>query len=191
MSEVIADTKIFGVYADVGQYAMLQETALELIMQIDEPVGLYGKPLADNWTPMEVTWFYNPAERVKPQPDIAAFGAIAFAASAETCEKLRPFINDYVEFLPINVDGWRWYIIHVLAREDIFNEAQSQRMLRRDGTPMRMFEKLVLDGERVSDGVLFRVQGLSLGIYSTNLPTSFMTLVRKLDLSGMAFQDIN
>uniref|UniRef100_UPI0040481A51 hypothetical protein n=1 Tax=Rheinheimera sp. TaxID=1869214 RepID=UPI0040481A51 len=191
MSEVITDTKVFGVFADVGQYAMLQETALELIMQIDEPVGLYGKPLADNWTPMEVTWFYNPDERLKPQPDIAAFGAIAFAASAETCEKLRPFINGYVEFLPINVDGWRWYIIHVLAREDIFNEAQSQRKLRRDGTPMRMFKKLVLDGDRVSDGVLFRVQGLSLGIYSTNLPNSFMTVVRKLGLSGLTFQDIN
>ena len=28
-----------------------------------------------------------------------------------------------------NVDGWRWYIIHVLAREDVFNENESQRFI--------------------------------------------------------------
>lgn len=189
MSEVMTDTKIFSVFADVEQYAMLQESALELIMQIDEPIGLYGKPLADNWAPIEVTWFYNPDERLKPQPDIAAFGATAFAASTETCETLKPFIADYVEFLPINVDGWRWYIIHVLAREDIFNEAQSQRKQRRDGTPSRIFKKLVLDADRVSDGIVFRVEGLSLGIYSTNRPNSLMSVVQKLGLTGLEFQE--
>ena len=190
MSEVILDTKIFSVFSDVEQFAMLRETALDLIMQIDEPVGLYGKPLADNWAPMEVTWFCNPDERVKPQPDIAAFGATAFAASAETCEKLKPLIADYVEFLPINVDGWRWYIIHVLAREDVFNGAESQRKMRRDGTPSRIFKKLVLDADRLSDGVLFRIEGLSLGIYSTNRPNSLMSIVQKLGLTGLEFQDV-
>ncbi|WP_213994843.1 hypothetical protein [Arsukibacterium sp.] len=188
MSEVMAETKIFSVFADVEQYAMLQESALELIMQIDEPVGLYGKPLADKWAPMDVTWFYNPDERVKPQPDIAAFGATAFAASAETCETLKPLIADYVEFLPINVDGRRWYIIHVLAREDVFNEAESERKIKRDGTPSRIFKKLVLDADRISEGVLFRVEGLSLGIYSTNRPNSLMSVVQKLGLTGMEFQ---
>lgn len=186
----MSDTKIFSVFADVERYAMLQESALELIMQIDEPIGLYGKPLAENWSPLEVTWFFNPDEKVKPQPDIAAFGATAFAASEETCEKLKPLIADYVEFLPINVDGGRWYIIHVLAKEDVFNEAQSQRKMRRDGTPSRIFKKLVLDTDRINDGTLFRIKGLSLGIYSTNRQHSLMTLVQKLGLTGLEFQDV-
>ena len=67
----------------------------------------------------------------------------------------------------------------------------TERKVRRDGTPMRMLKKLVLDGDRVSDGVLFREQGLSLGVYSTNLPNSFLSAVRQLGLSGLTFQDIN
>jgi hypothetical protein len=190
MDEVITVTKCFVVAANVRKYAMLQETALELIMQIDEPVGLYGKPLAENWAPLEVTWFFNPKERVKPQPDIAAFGSTAFAASAQICEKLRPLIEDYVEFLPINVDGWRWYIIHVLATEDIYNEQQSQKFTMPDGTPTRMFTKLVLDGHRSKEGVLFRVNGLGLGIYTTDKPYSFKRIVRDLKLTGLNFQDM-
>jgi hypothetical protein len=191
MDNTVTDTKCYVVATNVRKFAMLQETALELIMQIDEPVGLYGKPLADNWVPMEVTWFYNPDERIKPQPDIAAFGSTAFAASAATCEQLRPHIQDYVEFLPINVDGWRWYIIHVLAREDVFNEQESRRFLRPDGTPSRMFEKLVLDGQRAKNGVLFRVTGLGLGIFTTDLPHSFKHIIRKLKLTGLTFQDMD
>ncbi|WP_240224690.1 hypothetical protein [Rheinheimera hassiensis] len=190
MDNTVIDTKCYVVATNVRKFSMLQETALELIMQIDEPVGLYGKPLADNWVPMEVTWFYNPDERIKPQPDIAAFGSTAFAVSAATCEQLRPHIQDYVEFLPINVDGWRWYIIHVLAREDVFNEQESRRFMRLDGTPSRMFEKLVLDGHRAKNGVLFRVTGLGLGIFTTDIPNSFKQVVKKLKLTGLSFQDI-
>lgn len=191
MDNTVTDTKCYVVATNVRKFAMLQETALELIMQIDEPVGLYGKPLADNWVPMEVTWFYNPDERIKPQPDIAAFGSTAFAASAATCELLRPHIQDYVEFLPINVDGWRWYIIHVLAREDVFNEQESRRFLRPDGTPSRMFEKLVLDGPRAKKGVLFRVTGLGLAIFTTDLPHSFKHIIKNLKLTGLTFQDMD
>lgn len=190
MDDVITDAQCFSVVTDVERYAMLQESALELIMQIDGPVGLYGKPLEDNWAPPEVTWFYNPAERIRPLPDIAAFGSTAFAASADTCEKLRPYINEYVEFLPIHVDGWRWYIIHVLAREDVYNEHASKRFIRRDGTPSRMFEKLVLDGNRATDGVLFRVKGLGLGIFSTDKPGSFKDIIEQFQLTGLKFQEL-
>lgn len=189
MLDTITRTKCYGVFADVKNYAMLQESALELIIQVNEPVGLYGKPLSHIWKSMNVTWFYNPDELEKPRPDIAALGATAFAASAATCEQLRPYIQDYVEFLPINVDGDSWYIIHVLAREDIFNAQQSKRKIREDGTPSRIWQKLVLDPDRVSKGVLFRVEGLSLGIYSTNLPGSFKTLVTKLKLTGLKYQE--
>lgn len=187
MIEVVDDVTCYSVFADVGKYAMLQESPLELIMQIDEPVGLYGKPLAQNWTAMEVTWFFNPDEREMPRPDIAAFGSTAFASSAEICEKLRPSIESCVEFLPINVDGERWFIIHVLAKEDIFNELLSERKIGRNGQPRSTFSKLVLDGHRVEEGVLFRVQGLGLTIYSTDKPNSFMSVVQQLGLSGLEF----
>jgi len=189
MLNTVTDTTCYGVFADVTNYAMLQESTLELLMQIDEPVGFYGEPLANIWKSMQVTWFHNPDEKEKPRPDIAALGATAFAASAETCEKFRSSIEKYVEFLPLNLDGELWYVIHVLAREDIFNEQESQRKIRDDGTPSRIWKKLVLDADRVSEGVLFRVKGLSLGIYSTNRPESFKSVVNRLGLTGLKYQE--
>lgn len=190
MADVIDADTCYLVATDINKYAMLQPTALELIMQTDEPVGLYGKPLLENWRPMNVTWFYDPRERELPKPDIAAFGSVAFAASTETCELLRPFIQDYVEFLPIDVDNQRWFVIHVLSREDIFNEQLSERDMNRRGEPQRTFAKLVLDGHRAKEGILFRIQGLGLAIYTTNRPDSFKSVVKKLKLSGLIFQNL-
>ncbi|SEI14170.1 hypothetical protein SAMN05660691_04175 [Rheinheimera pacifica] len=182
------DTTCYAVFADISNYAMLQESTLELLMQIDDPVGFYGEPLAHIWKSMRVTWFYNPEEKVRPKPDIAALGSTAFAASAETCEKLRPYIGDYVEFLPLDLEGEQWYVIHVLAREDIFNDRLSERKIRDDGTPSRIWKKVVLNTDRIADGVLFRIKGLTLGIFSTDRPDSFKSVVKRLGLTGMTYQ---
>lgn len=190
MADIIDADTCYLVVTDINKYAMLQQTSLELIMETDEPVGLYGKPLLQSWRPMNVTWFYDPRERELPKPDIAAFGSVAFAASAETCELLKPFIQEYVEFLPIEVDNHSWFVIHVLFREDVFNEKLSERDVNRRGEPQRTFAKLVLDGHRAKDGVLFRVQGLGLAIYTTNRPWSFKNIVKKLNLTGLIFQDL-
>lgn len=191
MAEVANKDTCYLVATDINKYAMLQQTALELIMEIDEPVGLYGKPLKQNWRQMNVTWFYDPNERELPKPDIAAFGSVAFAASADTCEKLRPFIDEFVEFLPISVDGQPWFIIHVLARENVFNAQLSERDVNRRGVPQRTFAKLVLDGDRAKDGVLFRVEGLGLAIYTTNRSGSFKDVIKRLKLTGLYFQDLD
>lgn len=190
MAKVVDSDTCYLVVTDINKYSMLQQTALELIMQVDEPVGLYGKPLSKNWSPMNVSWFYDPNERELPRPDIAAFGSVAFAASAETCEKLRPFIEDFVEFLPISVDGQSWFIIHVLAREDVFNQQLSKRDLNRRGEQQRTFTKLVLDGYRAKDGILFRVEGLGLAIYTTDRVGSLKHVVKRLKLSGLKFQEL-
>ena len=72
----------------------------------------------------------------------------------------------------------------------MYNELASRGFTRRDGTPSRMFEKLVLDGHRATDGVLFRVKGLSLGIFSTDKPGSFKDIIEQFKLSGLKFQEL-
>ena len=189
LSDVI-QTACYAVAADVSHYAMLQETALELARQIDEPIGLYGQPLLQSWTDINVGWFYNPDEPQLPRPDIAAFGSTAFAASADTCEKLKPLLSEYVEFLPICVEGVSWFIIHVLARENVFNEQESKRFILPNGKPTRVFETLVLDGNRAMHGVLFRVTNLGLGIYTTGREHAFKTVIEKLGLTGLRFEKV-
>lgn len=53
-----------------------------------------------------------------------------------------------------------------------------------------MFEKLVLDGHRAKDGVLFRVKGFGLGIFSTDKPGSFKDIIEQFNLTGLKFQEL-
>ncbi|KUM54808.1 imm11 family protein [Rheinheimera sp. EpRS3] len=180
----------FAIIPDVENYAMLQETPLELVLGQLEPMDLHGKPIADKWQSIKVSWLTVPGERPLLTPDIAAFNATAFAAKTTVCEQLGLHQQESCELLPISVDGEAWSIIHVLTELDAVDEQQSERKIRRGGQFGRGFSKLVLKLNAVSDTPLFRVKGAGLRIFTSSAADSFYQAVQTADLKGLIFKPV-
>ncbi|TCI02438.1 hypothetical protein EZV61_13860 [Corallincola luteus] len=188
---------IFSVSPDVDRYLTLQETGLEMALQSTngELIELRGVPQADRWQTVEVEWLIDDLSEEMVVPDIAAWGSTEFACSEPVADLLRPVLKDTCEFLPLSLNGERWYALHVLAKYNAINEGQTVLNYRANGKPSRVrkFKKLVLNASGIEKDGLFRIDGCGLATYCTDGPNGLFEAVKKHGLSGLEFnqRDVN
>ncbi|HGF7375638.1 TPA: DUF1629 domain-containing protein [Vibrio cholerae] len=185
-------SKVYIVTANVNDFAMLQESVLEMSMQVseDEPLQLYGDSMINHWRTMDVEWLEVEDESSLPKPDIAAWGATTFAVPSVIADEMSQ-LKERAEFLPLNLDGQSWFALNVIKKLDAIDESKTQFNLR-NGRPSRTrpFNKLVLKKDVIGDEMLFRVNGAGLRIFCTDHPGGLFELVNKRKLKGLVFKEV-
>lgn len=101
-----AFNKVFIVTPNVNDFAMLQESPLEMSLQVtaSKPIQLYGESVKASWKSIDIEWLDVMGEKPLPRPDIAAWGSFTLAVSASIADKLD-VLSENVEFLPLNLQG--------------------------------------------------------------------------------------
>lgn len=139
--------------------------------------------LTDIWEQMTTT-FYAESSTADQLPDIIVWAGSALVMSKEAYNKLKQYISDDGEFLPVNVDGELYFIFNCLqyAKEDP-DQTISEYI---DGELVGL-EKLAFDEEDISSRILFKSkrQGGSV-LYCTS---NFKGLCLEFDLKGLIFDE--
>ncbi|AUL98701.1 imm11 family protein [Vibrio vulnificus] len=185
-------SKVYIVTANVNDFAMLQESVLEMSLQVseEEPLQFYGDSLINHWRTMDVEWLEVEGEKALPKPDIAAWGATIFAVPSVIADEMSQ-LKERAEFLPLNLNGQSWFALNVIKKLDAIDESKTKFNLR-NGRPSRTrpFNKLVLKKDAISDEMLFRVNGAGLRLFCTDQPGGLFELVNKLNLKGLVFKEV-
>ncbi len=188
----MAFSKVYIVTANVNDFSMLQESVLEMSLQVSEaePLQFYGDSLINHWRTVDVGWLQVEGERALPKPDIAAWGATTFAVPSVIADQMSQ-LKERVEFLPLNLDGQSWFALNVIKELDAVDESKTQFNLR-NGRPSRTrpFNTLFLKKEVISDEMLFRVNGAGLRIFCTDQKGGLFERVKELNLAGLIFKEV-
>ena len=183
-----AFNKVFIVSPNVNDFAMLQESSLEMSLQVtaSKPIQLYGEPVKASWKSIDIEWLDVKGEKPLPRPDIAAWGSFTLAVSASIADKLN-VLSENVEFLPLNLQGKPWRALNIVTQIDaIDTSATDHGKLSR----VRPFKKLVLNREAVNESDLFRVKGAGLRTFCTDKKGGLYDRVKALNLTGLDFKEV-
>ncbi|GAA3923885.1 imm11 family protein [Litoribacillus peritrichatus] len=185
--------RVFAVTADVNNYLILQETELEMSVQLTtgDLYILDGTPKIKDWEAVHVDWLIVPGETGLTVPDIAAWGATIFAIPEKVSRILEPSLKDSCELLPLTLDGEAWHVVHILSCLEALDEERSTRNMR-NGKPSRTrrFNKLVLNSDAITTRGLFRVKGVGLTTYCADVEGGFYELVKQNNLKGLKFREV-
>ncbi|MBQ1782597.1 MAG: hypothetical protein II007_02990 [Gammaproteobacteria bacterium] len=141
-----------------------------------------GSPIGTDWPILEAEWIEDDAEQ---KPDIAHMLSGSLVLSPKAKDALKGPLSNLAEFLPINVAGELWSVLNVLNRLDVLDREKSKLAIRSNGS-LRVTEP-VLDESKVTDGRLFKCEGLSVPILTTDGPGTLKSLVESNGLTGLAF----
>ncbi|HCE3194516.1 hypothetical protein P3551_22220 [Vibrio parahaemolyticus] len=187
-----AFNKVFIVTPNANDFAILQESALEMSLQVttNEPIQLYGESVKDSWRSIDIEWLDVEGENTLPRPDVAAWGAVTFAVPAAIADKLGA-LSENVEFLPLSLKGQPWRALNIITQIDAIDRSATEYNLR-NGKPSRTrpFKKLVLNREAINEAGLFRVKGAGLRTFCTDKKGGLYDRVKELNLTGLDFKEV-
>ncbi|MCG7570521.1 hypothetical protein MHM89_11315 [Pseudoalteromonas sp. CNC9-20] len=182
--------KVYAVGVNAGEYLLLQETMFEQSVQMTEN-DLYtfdGKRKGDAWRPVSVDWLVVEGETPEKRPDIAGWGAMAFAIPERLKSAFEKGLGDCVELLPLDLNGETWYALNILGEQDAIDPEKTEYNMKNGRVNrVRRFKKLVLDRDKITCGTLFKVKGSGLFTFSTDEPGSLYDICSQLDLRGLKF----
>ncbi|MCG3767658.1 hypothetical protein EXA23_15950 [Vibrio cincinnatiensis] len=187
-----AFNKVFIVTPNANDFAILQESALKMSLQVtaNESVQLYGESVKDSWRCIDIEWLEVAGEKTLPKPDIAAWGALTFAVRNSIAEQLDE-LSENVEFLPLSLKGQPWQALNIITQVDAIDSSATEYNLR-NGKPSRTrpFKKLVLNKEAINGAGLFRVKGAGLRMFCTDQKGGLYDRVKELNLTGLNFKEV-
>lgn len=187
-----AFNKVFIVTPNVNDFAMLQESPLEMSLQVtaSKPIQLYGESVKASWKSIDIEWLDVKGEKPLPRPDIAAWGSFTLAVSASIADKLD-VLSENVEFLPLNLQGKPWRALNIVTQIDAIDTSATEYNLRHGKlSRARPFKKLVLNREAVNESDLFRVKGAGLRTFCTDKKGGLYDSVKALNLTGLDFKEV-
>jgi hypothetical protein len=181
--------KVYGCYPDVDKYRQLVDLESEEVSEERfEELSFDGIEKADNWNPPFLKWIVE--DEPEEIPDIAYWCPGTLVLSARATEVLRPIFSDVAEFLPVPVEGDEgWSALNVTNMQDAIDKVNSRYKIRSDGTVGRLLE-MAIDKSKITNGVLFRIAGRHMYLYSSDVPGSFKEIVEKNDLTGLEFDEV-
>lgn len=120
-------------------------------------------------------------------PDIAYWAPGSLVINPRATEILKPHFEAEAEFLPVTVEGEKgWTILNVTNMQDILDKANSRYHIYSDGTVGRM-KAAAFFRDKIENGKLFRVTGLTSYFYTSDSPGSFKEIVESKELTGLEF----
>lgn len=141
-----------------------------------------GSPRGPEWPTLEADWIEDDAEQ---KPDIAHMLSGSLVLSPRATETLRGPLGGLAEFLPVTVQGEQWSVLNVLNKLDVLDREKSKLSMRSNGA-FRVTDP-VLDESKVIDGRLFKCEGLSVPILTTDGEGTLKSLVESNGLTGLEF----
>ncbi len=182
--------RLYSITPDLERYLSVSETAASAAARpAPTEADFMPGPKAECWHPVALEWAVDAGDVVADVPDIAHYGTGEFAVRASVTDLLRPALADCAEFLPATFDGAPWVIINVTNAQPIFDADNSQRRLRANGKPSRVFARLVLRAEAICHGRLFHRPVLVGYTFTTDQAGSLLQLVERHQLSGLRFTE--
>ncbi|TLX52058.1 hypothetical protein CWC31_02600 [Pseudoalteromonas ruthenica] len=185
--------KVYAVGVNAGEYQLLQETMFEQSVQMTEN-DLYtfdGKRKGDAWRPVSVDWLVVEGETPEKQPDIAGWGAMAFAIPERLKSAFEKGLGDCVELLPLDLNGETWYALNILGEQDAIDPEKTEYNMKNGRVNrVRRFKKLVLDKQKIACGSLFKVKGAGIYTFCTDQTGGFYELCKSLEVSGLKFAEV-
>lgn len=186
--------KVYAVGVNAGEYQLLQETMFEQSVQMTEN-DLYtfdGKRKGDAWRPVSVDWLVVEGETPEKRPDIAGWGAMAFAIPERLKNVFEEGLGECVELLPLDLNGETWYALNILGEQDAIDPEKTEYNMKNGRVNrVRRFKKLVLDKQNIASGGLFKVKGSGIYTFCTDQPRGLYDLYHSLDLRGLKFNEVN
>lgn len=186
--------KVYAVGVNAGEYLLLQETIFEQTLQATaEDIYIFnGKEKGNYWHSVGVDWLVVPGETPTKKPDIAGWGAMAFAVSESIVGKFREGLGDCCEFLPLDLNGESWFTLNILGEQDALNKALTEYNMRNGRiNRVRRFKKLVLSKEHIKQGGLFKVAGAGLFTFCTDELGGLYDIATKNNFSGLKFSEVD
>jgi hypothetical protein len=148
--------------------------------------GMNGVSYIDKWS--------KPQGKFKPLPDwphaneipdVILFNGSVLVLSQRACSLMRPGLEEYGEFLPVDVRGRTFYILNVLKRVNIDDEKTKWNMLY--GT-IESVKQLIFDDQALTKASLFYCDEYPAhGLYCT---TPFKQSIEDLSFNGLIFNPI-
>ncbi|WP_151173475.1 hypothetical protein [Pseudoalteromonas ruthenica] len=186
--------KVYAVGVNAGEYQLLQETMFEQSVQMTEN-DLYtfdGKPKGDAWRPVSVDWLVVEGETPEKRPDIAGWGAMAFAIPERLKSAFEEGLGECVELLPLELNGETWYALNILGVQDVIDPEKTEYNMKNGRVNrVRRFKKLVLDKEKIVCGTLFKAKGSGIFTFCTDEKGGLHELYHRLNLEGLEFREVN
>jgi hypothetical protein len=118
-------------------------------------------------------------------PDISCWISDNLVLSEEAKNKLQDHLRPYGELLPVNVEGNRWWVLHVtkLTSDEAVDEERSERVI--DESTYKDVKMLAFRDEAVKDLLLFKSEYNDYkSIYCNQ---AFKDLIEGLGLQGLLF----
>lgn len=186
--------KVYAVSVNAGEYLLLQETLFEQSVQLTEN-DLYtfnGKPKGEQWHSVGVDWLVVEGETPTKTPDVAGWGSMAFAIPESLANNFMLGLKGCCEFLPLNLNGEKWFALNLLGEQDAINEALTERNMKNGRVNrIRRFKKLTLSKSNIMQGGLFKVKGAGLFTFCTDQKGGLYDLVNKHNLTGLKFTEVD
>lgn len=185
--------KVYAVGVNAGEYQLLQETMFEQSVQMTEN-DLYtfdGKRKGNAWRPVSVDWLVVEGETPEKRPDIAGWGAMAFAIPERLKSAFEEGLGECVELLPLDLNGETWYALNILGEQDVIDPEKTEYNMKNGRVNrVRRFKKLVLDKQKITCGALFKAKGSGIFTFSTDEAGSLYDLCNQMNLCGLKFSQV-
>lgn len=184
--------KYYTITPEVEKFRQIATSELEEVTPRSNKCWLSFRPESklNTWDAPLTEWVYGATDSPEdyPEPDIAHFFPGVMALSSKALDILKPCLPEYVELLPLTVDGADWNLIHFPKRFNAFDKELSQFDVLPTGRA-GMIHRMVLNPEEVTSPSVFRVDGL-MACFSSDSEGSFKQLVEDNGLTGIRFKEV-
>ncbi len=142
-----------------------------------------GESRADAWIPLPVV--YNTYEAKLPRGDYPDFKPVLPTFTTQAVDKLRNFIEETGELLPVICDEEPLHAFNITTvRDDVLDLEQTEASRFSTGHPAHI-TKYVFFPEALRDTSFFRIERAPSGIYVTD---SVVKAVKAAGLKGFSFE---
>ncbi|CAM4108936.1 hypothetical protein [Pseudoalteromonas ostreae] len=186
--------KVYAVDIDAGEYLLLQETMFEQSMQLtnNDIYTFDGNPKGNDWRAVDVDWLIVEGETPTNKPDVAGWGAMAFAIPASLKDIFEATLEECCEFLPLNLNGDEWFALNILEQQDAINQEHTELNMKNGRVNrVRRFKKLTLSKGVIKHGGLFKVKGAGIFTFCTDQEGGLYDLTKSHNLKGLKFTEVN
>ncbi|MFC6632792.1 hypothetical protein [Microbulbifer taiwanensis] len=148
-------------------------------------LGLLDVKFSDRWKKVDTSFASLPdhPQAVKI-PNISIWKNATLVLSEKAYANLKLILADYGEFLPINIDGFNYFIFNLLTSGKV-DDSKSQ--YEWDGDVALGIEKLVFDESDIKEKAIFKSfhQGFG-GIFCSD---GFRSTCEELEIDGLIFEE--
>jgi hypothetical protein len=189
---------IYKLQANDKEYKELTLDCVELFekLQLDpagsglkdcSDLGRTGLPFQHPWKEIESSFAPSPLhpEAVKiPSISVWIGSVLLLSEKAHAC--LRLILQDHGEFLPIDIQGFKYFLFNLLTTGKVDNQKTTYRYIEGDDIPSDI-ECLVFDADDIEDKDIFRAApGHFVGVFCT---PEFKQTCEEFDLDGLIFSE--